>query len=308
MAVAQVAEVTPAIVKPETPTPEQDYAVIGTRPIRPDGTEKVIGRAIYGIDTQLPRMLHARVLRSPHAHARIKAIDASRALALPGVKAVVTSAELPQPSGKVADLGEGAMINPRFMSNNILAADKVLYKGHAVAAVAAISRHIAEEALALIDVEYDVLPAVLDGREAMQEDAPLLHERLMPLANPHIRPGGLRDDQDPGQGSNLANQFVLEVGDVAQGFREADVIVERECLPAPVHQGYIGPHCAPAFWHTDGKVTIWSNSQGHFAVRDQTAMVLGIPVSRVKVNPMEIGGGFGGKTLIYLEPVTALFQ
>jgi CO/xanthine dehydrogenase Mo-binding subunit len=308
MAVAQVAEVTPAIVKPETPTPEQDYAVIGTRPIRPDGVDKVIGRAIYGIDTQLPRMLHARVLRSPHAHARIKAIDASRALALPGVRAVVTAAELPQPSGKVADLGEGAMINPRFMSNNILAADKVLYKGHAVAAVAAISRHIAEEALALIDVEYDVLPAVLDGREAMQEDAPLLHERLMPLPNPHIRPGGLRDDHDPGQGSNLANQFVFEVGDVAQGFREADIIVERDYCTTPVHQGYIEPHCATAFWHTDGKVTIWSSSQGHFAVRDQTAMVLGIPVSRVKVNPMEIGGGFGRKTLIYLEPVAALLS
>jgi CO/xanthine dehydrogenase Mo-binding subunit len=111
MAVAQAALVTPAIVKPETPTPEQTYSVIGTRPIRPDGTDKVIGRALYGIDTQLPRMLHARVLRSPHAHARIKAIDASRALALPGVKAVVTAAELPQASGKVADLGEGAMIN-----------------------------------------------------------------------------------------------------------------------------------------------------------------------------------------------------
>jgi xanthine dehydrogenase molybdenum-binding subunit len=172
MAVAQVAEVTPAIVKPETPTPEQDYAVIGTRPIRPDGTDKVIGRALYGIDTQLPRMLHAKILRSPHAHARIKGIDASHALALPGVKAVVTAAELPQPSGKVADLGEGAMINPRFMSHNILAAHKVLYKGHAVAAVAAISRHIADEGLALIDVDYEVLPVVLDGREAMQEGAP----------------------------------------------------------------------------------------------------------------------------------------
>ena len=135
--------------------------MIGTRPIRPDGTDKVIGRALYGIDTRLPRMLHARVLRSPHA--RIKAIDASRALALPGVMAVVTAAELPQPSGKVADLGEGAMINPRFMSNNILASDKVLYKGHAVAAVAATSRHLADEAVALIEVEYEVLPVVLDG-------------------------------------------------------------------------------------------------------------------------------------------------
>ena len=308
MAVAQAAQVTPAIVKPETPTQEPEYAVIGTRPIRPDGTDKVIGRALYGIDAQLPRVLHARVLRSLHAHARIKAIDARRALALPGVKAVVIAAELPQPSGKVADLGEGAMINPRFMSNNILAADKVLYKGHAVAAVAAISRHIAEEALALIDVDYDVLPMVLDGRQAMQDDAPILHKRLMPLTNPHIRPGGLRDENDPGQGSNLANQFVFEVGDVAQGFREADVIVEREYRTAPVHQGYIEPHRATAHWGADGNLTIWSSSQGYFAIRDQTAMVLGIPVSRVKVIPMEIGGGFGGKTLIYLEPVAALLS
>jgi len=308
MAVAQAAQATPAIVTPEPPTQEQEYTVIGTRPIRPDGTDKVTGRALYGIDTQLPRMLHARVLRSPHAHARIKAIDASRALALPGVKAVVTAAELPQPSGKVADLGEGAMINPRFMSNNILAAAKVLYKGHAVAAVAAISRHIAEEALALIDVDYDVLPVVMDGRQAMQEDAPLLHERLMPLANPHIRPGGLRDEGDSGRGSNLANQFMFEVGDVAQGFRDADVIVEREYGTAPVHQGYIEPHCATAHWGGDGNLTIWSSSQGHFAIREQTAMVLGIPVSRVKVIPMEIGGGFGGKTIIYLEPVAALLS
>ena len=205
MAVAQVAEVTPAIVKPETPTQEQEYTVIGTRPIRPDGADKVIGRALYGIDTQLPRMLHARVLRSPHAHARIKAIDASRALALPGVKAVVTSAELPQPSGRVADLGEGAMINPRFMSNNILAADKVLYKGHAVAAVAAISRHIAEEALALIDVDYEVLPVVLDGREAMQEDAPS-GARAPHAAGQPASPAGWparrersRSEQQPGQ-------------------------------------------------------------------------------------------------------------
>src|SRR5262245_33067104 len=308
MALAQVAQVTPAVATPEAPAPEQDYTVIGTRPIRPDGTDKVIGRALYGIDTQLPRMLHARALRSPHAHARIKAIDTSRALALPGVRAVVTAAELPQPSGKVADLGEGAMINPRFMSNNILAAGKVLYKGHAVAVVAAIRRHIAEEALALIDVDYEILPVVLDGREAMQDGAPLVHERLMQLANPHIRTGGLRDESDHGPGSKLDTIVVFELVDLVQGFREANVIVERDYLTAPLHQGYIDPHCATAFWHSDGKVTIWSSSQGHFAVRDQTAMVLGIPVSKVKVMPMEIGGGFGGKTLIYLEPVAALLS
>ena len=216
-----------------------------------------------------------KILRSPHAHARIKNIDVSRALAFPGVKAVVTAAELPQPSGKVTDLGEGAMINPRFMSNNCLAKDKVLYKGHAVAAVAATSPHIAEEALALIDVDYEVLPAVITAQEAMREDAPILHERLMPLANPNLRPGGLREDNDTGPGTNVANHFVFEIGDVAQGFREADVIVEREYHTSTVHQGYIEPHSATALWNADGSLIIWCSSQGHFAIRDQTARIAG---------------------------------
>jgi CO/xanthine dehydrogenase Mo-binding subunit len=301
-----MSQVTPVIAEPESST--QEYNVIGTRPIRPDGTDKVIGRAQYGADIRLTGLLYGKVLRSPHAHARIRSIDVSRALALPGVKAVVTSAELPQPSGKVTDLGEGAMVNPRFLSNNILAAGKVLYKGHAVAAVAATSRHIAEEALALIDVDYEVLPPVMDAHQAMRDDAPILHERLMTLANPNIRPGGLREEDDPSKGSNIANHFVFDVGDVAQGFREADVIVEREFRTSPVHQGYIEPHSATALWGPDGNLTIWCSSQGHFAMRDQTARVLGIPVSRVKVIPMEIGGGFGGKTMIYLEPVAALLS
>jgi len=299
-------QVTPVISEPEVSTPE--YTVIGTRPIRPDGTDKVIGRAQYGADVRLTGLLYGKILRSPHAHARIKSIDVSRAAALPGVRAVVTSAELPQPSGKVTDLGEGAMINPRFLSNNILAAGKVLYKGHAVAAVAATSSHIAEEALALIAVDYEVLPPVLDAKQAMQPDAPILHERLMSLANPNIRPGGLREEDDPERGSNIANHFVFEVGDVALGFGEAAVIVEREYHTAPVHQGYIEPHSATASWNPDGALTIWCSSQGHFAMREQTARILGIPVSKVKVIPMEIGGGFGGKTMIYLEPVAALLS
>jgi xanthine dehydrogenase molybdenum-binding subunit len=301
-----VSQVTPVIETPESSTKE--YAVIGTRPIRPDGTDKVTGRAQYGADIRLTGILYGKILRSPHAHARIKSIDVSRALTFPGVKAVITSAELPQPSGKVTDLGEGAMINPRFMSNNCLAQDKVLYKGHAVAAVAATSWHIAEEALALIDVDYEVLPPVLTAQDAMREDAPILHERLMPLENPSIRPGGLREEDDPGKGSNVANHFVYEIGDVAQGFREADVIVEREYHTAAVHQGYIEPHSATALWSADGSLTIWCSSQGHFAMREQTARTLGLPVSKVKVIPMEIGGGFGAKTLIYLEPVAALLS
>ncbi len=286
----------------------REYKVVGTRPIRHDGTDKVTGRAQYGADIQLPGLLHAKILRSPHSHARIKSIDTSRALSLPGVKAVVTAAELPQPSGKVADVGEGMMANPKFMSNNCLADGKVLYKGHAVAAVAATSPHIAEEALALIDVQYEILPAVFDVLEAMKEDAPVLHERLDTLSTISFKQGGLRDDDDSGKGSNIANHFEFGVGDVEQGFRESDIVVEREFETTMVHQGYIEPHTATALWNADGNLTIWCSSQAQFVVRDYTALLLGIAVSKIKVVPMEIGGGFGGKIIPYLEPVSALLS
>ncbi len=284
----------------------QEFNVIGTRPIRHDGWDKVTGRARYGADIHLPGLLSGKILRSPHAHARIKSIDVSKAAAHPGVRAVVTSEDLPQPSGKVVDLGEGAMQNPRFLSNNILAQDKVLYKGHAVAAVAATSPHEAEEALALIEVEYEVLPSATNVVDAMKEDAPVLHERLANLSNPGVRVGGYRDDDDTEKSTNIANHFVFEIGDIEQGFREATTIVEREFRTASVHQGYIEPHNATAHWSPDGNLTIWCSTQGHFAVREQTALVLGIPISKVKVVPMEIGGGFGGKTLVYMEPVAAI--
>ncbi len=284
----------------------QEFNVVGSRPIRHDGEEKVTGRARYSADINLPGLLHAKVLRSPHAHARIKGIDASRALALPGVKAVVTSADFNQPTGRVIDLGEGAMVNPKFLSNNCMAADKALYKGHAVAAVAATSAHIAEQALKLIDVDYEVLPAVVDVLEAMKDDAPILHERLANATNPNMRPGGLRSDDDHGKSTNIANHFFFEAGDIEKGFAEADIIVEREFRTESVHQGYIEPHAATALWAADDRITIWGSSQGHFNVRDQTANILGVPVSNIKVVPMEIGGGFGGKTLVYLEPVAAM--
>ena len=283
----------------------EEFNVVGKRPIRHDGNDKVTGRARYSADMTLPRLLHGKILRSPHAHARIKAIDPTRALALSGVKAVVTSADFAQPSGKVADLGEGAMANPKWISNNCMAAEKALYKGHAVAAVAATSLQVAEEALALIDVDYEVLPAVTDIIEAMKDDAPVLHERLANSQNVNIRPGGLRDDDDAGKATNISNHFVFELGDAEKGFKEADIIVEREYRTATVHQGYIEPHSATAMWGEDGKLTVWCSSQGHFQIRDLTSLVLGIPVSQIKVVPMEIGGGFGGKTVIYLEPVAA---
>ena len=286
----------------------QEYDVVGTRPIRHDGTDKVTGRAQYGADIHLPGLLQGKVLRSPHAHARIKSIDVSRALQLPGVKAVVTSDDFPQVSGNASDMAEGAMINLKFMSNNCLAADKVLYKGHAVAAVAATNPHIAEEALSLIDVQYEVLPAVVTALDAMKEDAPILHDKLATLSNPNIRPGGLKSDDDTGKATNIANQFVFEVGDLGKGYQDADVVIEREYHTVSVHQGYIEPQSATALWSSDGNLTIWCSSQGHFGVREYTAGVLEVPVSRIKVIPLEIGGGFGGKIVPYLEPVVALLS
>jgi CO/xanthine dehydrogenase Mo-binding subunit len=283
----------------------QEYKVVGKRPIRHDGAEKVTGQARYGADIQLPGMLYGKILRSPHAHAKIVSIDTRHAEELPGVHAVITSGALVQPSSHVVDLAEGVLHNMRFLSNNIMASDKVLYKGHAVAAVAATSPYLAEEALKLIEVEYEVLPPVRNAKEAMRAGAPLLHERLATLSNPALRPGGTLTDDDPTQGSNLANHFEFRLGDIDQGFQEADVIVEKETITSPIHQGYIEPHTGTAMWNPDGTLTIWSSSQGHFNVRDQTARLMDLPVSRVKAIPMEIGGGFGGKTLVYVEPVAA---
>jgi len=286
----------------------QEFNVVGTRPIRHDGADKVTGRARYSADLHLPGMLYGKVLRSPHAHARIRSIDTSKADVMPGVRAIVTSAALPQPTGILTDIGENAMVNPKFLSNNCLAEDKVLYKGHAVAAVAATNVHIAEQALELIEVDYEVLPHVTDLLEAMKEDAPVLHERLANVANPNVRPGGLRDEGDGTRSTNVANHFVFEAGDTEQGFKDADVVIEREFRTSSVHQGYIEPHSATADWGPDGSLTIWCSSQGHFNVRDQVASTLGIDVSKIRVVPMEIGGGFGGKTLVYLEPVAALLS
>ena len=292
--------------KPNIVLSNQEYNVVGTRPVRPDGADKVTGKAHYSADISLPGLLYGKVLRSPHAHARIKAIDASRAAAHPGVRAVVTAADLQKPSGRASELAEGAMVNYRFLSNNVLAEDKALYKGHAIAAVAAASAHAAEEALQLIAVDYEVLPPVMDAQEAMQPDAPLLHERLAGMTTASIRAGGVLDDDDPRNGTNIANHFEFKLGDVDQGFQEADVIVEKETATVAVHQGYIEPHCGTAQWHEDGTLTIWSSSQGQFMVRDYTARLVGIPVSKVKAIPMEIGGGFGAKLTVYMEPLAAL--
>ncbi len=276
---------------------QKAFKVIGTRPIRHDGTDKVTGRAIYGGDVRFPGMLHGKVLRSPYAHARIRSIDTSAAEAMPGVRAVVTSRDLAQGEDKIEDLGEGA-VNLKYLVDNILASDKALYKGHAIAAVAAIDPHTAEEALRLIKVDFEELPAVVNVREAMKDGAPILLEKLRTSAM------GKMGDKP----TNIATHLQFVKGDVEKGFKEADIIVEREFETATVHQGYIEPQNATAMWNTDGQLTVWCSTQGAFVVRDQLAKVLAHPLFKIKVVPTEIGGGFGGKIPVYLEPLAALLS
>lgn len=273
------------------------YAVIGKNPLRHDGTDKVTGRAQYGADIRLPGMLYGAIFRSPHAHARILSIDTSKAEAYPGVRAVVTAKDLPDVESKIAELGEGT-INLRHQSNNVLARDKVLYFGHAIAAVAAINAHVADEAAALIEVEYEILRPVLDVRKAMQHDSPILLD--------DIRTDELgKKGDDP---SNIAAHNQEQVGDVEKGFQDASIIVEREFFTSMVHQGYIEPQNATAQYNPDGQITIWCSTQGAFGVREQVAEILQIPISKIRVIPMEIGGGFGGKIGVYLEPVVVLLS
>lgn len=275
-----------------------EYNVVGTRPIRHDGADKVTGRALYGADVQPTGLLYGKILRSPHAHAKIKSIDTSKAEALDGVRAVVTAKDLPHTeAGAVVDYGEGAM-DLGHMRDNVLARGKALYAGHAIAGVAATSVHIAEEALGLIDVEYEILPPVLTAPQGMQEDSPILID-------------GLKTNefgQELDKTGNVAEHFQHSLGDINAGFAKADVVIEREFNTATVHQGYIEPQNVTALWNNDDRIHIWTSTQGPFEVRGAVAASLNLPVSQVKVTPMEIGGGFGGKFPLYHDPVAALLS
>ena len=279
--------------KPETQI-NSGYRVIGTSPIRPDGVEKVTGRAEYGADLSPPGMIWGDVLRSPHAHARIKSIDYQPALEMAGVLAVVTAADFSDVSKLSVAGGEG-FLDFVDISNNAIAVDKVLYQGHAVAAVAALTRELAEEALDKIRVEYEVLKPVLDIESAKAPDAPLLHENLFTAGY----------DSTPEKPSNIASRQFLDRGDIAAGFADADEIIERSYYAPTSHQGYIEPHACVAETNRTGQVNIWCCTQGQFVVRSLTAGMLGTDVANVKVTPSEIGGGFGGKTTVYLEPLAA---
>ena len=279
------------------------YRVIGTRPIRHDGVDKVTGAAKYGADIQLVGMIHGKTLRSPHAHARIKSINSSKAEAMPGVFAVVTGADFPILKDQVMDLAE-TQSNLRMVAEHIMAHQKALYKGHAVAAVAAVNPHVAEQALKLIEVDYEVLPNVITLHEAMKEDAPILHENMTTM----LRATRFERGEDSEVRSNVAGHTQHVLGDIAKGFAEADVIVEREFDTETVHQGYIEPHASTAVWSADGRITVWTSTQGSFGIRSAVAAIVDVPESTVRVIPTEIGGGFGGKVSTYLEPLVAVLS
>jgi CO/xanthine dehydrogenase Mo-binding subunit len=263
----------------------RNFNSVGTRPIRPDGIDKVTGRARYGADFNMPGQLVGKILRSPHAHATIRKIDTSKAEALAGVKAVITAADLPD----LTD-GESDMFD---ILDNCMARKKASYDGHAVAAVAAIDARTAKQALKLIEIEYDVLPHVTDVDEAMKATAPLINDAMFTVGM----------EPQPTTPSNIAKYSQFGHGDVDAGFTQADFIVERSFKTEQTHQGYIEPHACVANFSTDGTADLWVCTQGHFVYRQHCAKLLGMDVSKLRVTSSEIGGGFGGKTHVWAEPI-----
>ena len=257
------------------------FKVVGSRPPRPDGVEKVTGRALYGADMTAPGMLSGAILRSPHAHARIVSIDTSAAEALQGVKAVVTSADFGVPDDEFL----------RDVQDNCMARGKVLYHGHALGAVAATSAAVAKQALALIVVDYEILPHVTDVDAAMRPDAPVVQE------------GRSLENVGPGLSQNVTSYCEFGHGDLDAGFDQADLIISRSFKTAATHQGYIEPHACLASLSADGRGDLWCCTQGQFFVRTLCAGILGIEASQLRVTASEIGGGFGGKTTVFIEPV-----
>ncbi len=267
--------------------------IIGGKPTdRPDAVDKVTGRARYAADINLPGQLIGKVLRSPHAHAYVISIDVSEAEKLPGVKAVVCRDDFPDMDVEYAASGE-LMVNFKDVTRNMMAREKVLYDGHPVAAVAAISEAIAKKALKLIKVKYEVLPHVINVVAAMQPDAPLLDDTMFTRG---VEP-------KPEKPSNIALRMTSKLGDIEAGFKQADIIIEHEFNTAATHQGYIEPQASIANYTDGGVAEVWTGTQGHFVFRAQIAKLLKMDISKVKVTPAELGGGFGGKNNVYLEPL-----
>jgi len=269
--------------------PDADLKVVGTNPIKHDGLDKVLGRAKFGADAYLPGMLYGKILRSPHAHAIIKSIDTSKAEALPGVKAVITAADFP-------DLPQGTGWGD--MSRTTIAREKALFDGHPVAAVAATSEQIAKRACKLIEVDYEVLPHVIEVADAMADGAPILHD--------YMRTKG--DDNAPDAPTNVCEKMVSNIGDVKAGFEASDCIVEHEFDSKPMHQGYIEPQGCIADYSEGDLVELWTCTQAPFVYRDRLSAILKIDAAKINVQQSELGGGFGGKTGFYAEPLAIILS
>jgi CO/xanthine dehydrogenase Mo-binding subunit len=276
----------------------RDIKGVGVAIPRPDGPEKVTGRVQYVADIKPRGMLHAKLLRSPHAHAKILSIDTSAARALPGVRAVITARDIPQLKKKAPT-----------RAHAVLAIDRAVFMGQPVAAVAADEPAIAEEALDLIKVEYEVLPAAVDPLRSMQPGAPPVADAgteadtSEALAHSAV---AIAKSEAPAKAVNISQQARLTRGDVAKGFAESDHVLEKTYRVPMVHQGYLEPHAVLAEWDRNGLLTLWASTQGSFNTRSEVADVLGIPENRIRVIPVECGGGFGGKIRALCEPITAV--
>jgi xanthine dehydrogenase molybdenum-binding subunit len=267
-----------------SPVPEsaKPLKVIGRPLPRPDAVDKVTGQGIYADDLYVEGMLHAKALRSKYPHARLLKVDVSKARALPGVAAVLTAHDIP---GR-KDCGVHEIDWP------VLCYDKVRYVGDAIALVAAESEEIAGQALGLIEVEYEPLPVVAGPKEAAAPDAPLIHENVERFGH-------------GAQGNRLAH-FHLENGDVAAGFAQADVVIEREYATQTVEHGFIEPEAGLAVPGADGRLTVYGGGQIPFSDRAQIAATLDVPEERIRVVNCLIGGGFGGKEDVSVQIHVAL--
>jgi xanthine dehydrogenase molybdenum-binding subunit len=266
---------------------------VGKRLPRVDARERVTGGAIYPADLKLPGMVHGKMLRSPHAHARIRSIDTRRAEAAPGVLAVLTAADFPElPIGASIPMGE-AGYDMWMVAQINMARGKVFWVGQPVVAVAAVDVHVAEAALALIEVDYEPLPPVVDLAAAMATDAPVLHE--------HVFTKGV--EPRPRSPSNICSRTVIARGDASQALGAATATAEISVAIDTAHQGYLEPQVAVAEVDANGFVTVWASTQGQFTAELMIGRMLGLPLSQLKVVPLEVGGAFGGKIVIHGEAV-----
>ena len=265
---------------------------LGVNVFRVDGPAKIRGWAQYTADVELPGMVYAKVLRSTYPHAKLVRVDASRAEKLSGVVAVLTRDDLK---------GMNAYFGPVVKDQPVVAIDRVRYVGEVIAAVAAEGRDIAEEALDLIDVEYEALPAVFDPVEAMKPEAPILYtERVKAQSFP--AKSGFRLEST----GNVLSTYHVEEGDVAVGFRESDEIFEDVYTSQKIQHGHIEPHAAVAYWEPSGKLVIYTSTQTPSSIRAQLAELFDLPQSKVRVIVPFVGGGYGAKTHPRLEPLVSV--